>query len=171
MKSALIVIDVQNLLVDAKPYRIEECLENIQELLSVARRSDMEIIFVRHSDQEFIYGSPEWELSDILAVRNNEKIVDKHFNSIFKDTDLNEYLKQSEINHLILCGMVTNYCVDTSCRVAFELGYQVTIAEGSTTLFATEDFAADLLQDYYEDLWHERFAQVLPMEDVLKIMR
>ncbi len=71
-------------------------------------------------------------------------------------------------NRLILCGMQTEYCFDVSCKVAFELGYEVTIARGTTTTF-DNDFARahDLTRYYEEKIWANRYAQVLDLNKVL----
>ena len=73
---------------------------------------------------------------------------------------------------LILCGMQTEYCFDVSCKVAFELGYEVTIARDTTTTF-DNDFATarDLTRYYEEKIWANRYAQVLELNEVLSRLK
>ncbi len=56
MKSALLVIDIQNLLVKEKPYVIEERLALWQDSITKARQAGLEVIHVRHHDQELVKG-------------------------------------------------------------------------------------------------------------------
>lgn len=54
MNTALLVIDIQNLLVDSNPYAIEERLALWQETIAAARQNQIEVIYIRHNDEEFI---------------------------------------------------------------------------------------------------------------------
>ena len=80
---------------------------------------------------------------------------------MFKETGLKEYLDQQGIQQLVLCGMQTEYCVDTSVKVGFEYGYKLVIPEGAVTTFDGEDIPAETLNEFYENIWAERFADVL----------
>ena len=63
--------------------------------------------------------------------------------------------------------MQTEYCIDTTCRVAYEYGYSVIIPEGGTTTFDNITFKANELLKYYEQkIWNKRFASIIPIEDV-----
>lgn len=64
--------------------------------------------------------------------------------------------------------MATNYCIDATVKVAFEWGYEVAVVEHGTTTFATPDIAANILIDYHEKIWANRFAQVDDLETILK---
>ncbi len=64
-------------------------------------------------------------------------------------------------------GMLTNYCIDTTMRVAFELGYEVSVIEHGSTTFDDEDIPVSLLIDYHEALWDGRFALVEQLDVIL----
>jgi len=55
--------------------------------------------------------------------KENEAVVVKHFQSSFRDTELNDLLQRSEVKELIICGAMTHMCIDTTVRAAFDLGY------------------------------------------------
>lgn len=168
MKRALLVIDIQTLLVEAKPFVIAECLKVWQEAIAVCREKGIEVIYIRHNDEELITGSRGWAIDKAVAPQAGEKIFDKHYNSAFKETGLQAYLDSQEIEHVIMMGMATNYCVDTTVKVAFELGYHVSVIENATTTFDEEDMAADQLVKHYKSIWNGRFAQVADLETILK---
>lgn len=168
MKRALLVIDIQTLLVEAKPFVIAECLKVWQEAIAVCREKGIEVIYIRHNDEELITGSRGWAIDKAVAPQAGEKIFDKHCNSAFKETGLQAYLDSQEIEHVIMMGMATNYCVDTTVKVAFELGYHVSVIENATTTFDEEDMTADQLVKHYKSIWNGRFAQTADLETILK---
>ena len=167
MKTALLAIDMQNLLVEEKPFAIEERLALWQDSITKARQAGIEIVYVRQNDEEFAPGSPGWEIHPAVAPLADEKIVDKQYSSAFKDTDLKAYLDEQGIERLILLGMSTNFCIDTTIKVAFELGYTLAVIKDGTTTPYTADLPAKELIDQYETIWSWSFAQVDTLENIL----
>lgn len=165
MKTAFIIIDVQNILVETG-FETEKLLEKIAYLQDQARSKNIEIIYVQHIENPEAQTSKDWQLSAFLNRKPDEKIFQKKYNSIFKETGLKEYLDQQGIEQLVLCGMQTEYCVDTSVKVAFEYGYQLVIPEGAVTTFDGEDIPAETLNEFYENIWEERFADVLDYKTI-----
>ena len=165
MKTAFIIIDVQNILVETG-FQTESLLEKISYLQNQARSKNIEIIYVQHIETPEAQTSEDWQFSPLLKRQANEKIFQKKYNSIFKETGLKEYLDQQGIEQLVLCGMQTEYCVDTSVKVAFEYGYQLVIPEGAVTTFDGEDIPAETLNEFYENIWAERFADVLDYKSI-----
>ncbi|MBY5005825.1 cysteine hydrolase [Streptococcus suis] len=168
MKSALLVIDIQNLLVEEKTYAIEERLALWQDSLAQARQAGLEVIHVRHHDQELVKGTADWEIHSTVAPLASEKIFDKTFNSAFKETGLHAYLQEKGIEQLIIMGMATNFCVDTTVKVAFEYGYQLAIIKDGTTTGFTGNLSPKDLIDQYQMIWDGRFAQVDTLENILR---
>ncbi|BCP63240.1 MULTISPECIES: cysteine hydrolase family protein [Streptococcus] len=168
MKSALLVIDIQNLVVEGKPFAIEERLQLWQDSLALVRQSGIEVIYIRHHDQELVKDTPDWEIHPLVAPLENEMIFDKTFNSAFKETGLHSYLQKQKINKLIIMGMATNFCVDTTVKVAFEYGYQLAIIKDGTTTGYTGKMDAKDLIDHYQNIWSWNFAQVDTLENILR---
>ncbi|HFI0271304.1 TPA: cysteine hydrolase family protein [Streptococcus suis] len=168
MKSALLVIDIQNLVVEGKPFAIEERLRLWQESLALVRQSGIEVIYIRHHDQELVKDTPDWEIHPLVAPLENEMIFDKTFNSAFKETGLHSYLQKQKINKLIIMGMATNFCVDTTIKVAFELGYKVAVIQDGTTTGYTGKLDAEDLIDHYQNIWSWNFAQVDTLENIIR---
>ena len=168
MKTALLVVDIQNDLIENLPYQIQNFLFIWQKLITSCREKGVEVIYVRHHDEELVFDSHGWKIYDGVAPKAGEKIFDKQYNSAFKETSLQEYLASQAFNHLVIIGMATDYCIDTTVKVAFELGYQVTIPKNGTTTFDSDFLTAKQLQKHYEAIWHNRFAKVKTIEEILK---
>ncbi|WP_029186833.1 cysteine hydrolase family protein [Streptococcus suis] len=168
MKSALLVIDIQNLLVEEKPYAIEERLALWQDSITKARQAGIEIIYVLQNDEELVKGTADWEIHSTVAPLASEKIFDKTFNSAFKETGLHAYLQEKGIEQLIIMGMATNFCIDTTIKVAFELGYKVAVIQGGTTTGYSGKLDAKDLIDHYQNIWSWNFAQVDTLENIIR---
>ena len=165
MKTAFVIIDVQNILVETG-FETEKLIEKITYLQDQARSKNIEIIYVQHIENPEAQTSEDWQLSALLNRKPDEKVFQKRYNSMFKETGLKEYLDQQGIEQLVLCGMQTEYCVDTSVKVGFEYGYKLVIPEGAVTTFDGEDIPAETLNEFYENIWEGRFADVLDYKTI-----
>ena len=167
---ALIIIDMQTALVQEHPYNEERVIENIKALLALFREKKIPVIYIRHDGgkgDELEKGTKGWEIYSEIKLLEGEKIFDKNYNSAFCKTGLHEYLQEIGAKHIVMCGMQTEYCFDVSCKVAFEYGYQVTIAKDTTTTFDNAFATGETLAKYYEDkIWNNRYAQVVSIEEL-----
>ena len=170
-KMAVLIVDVQKALVEAHPYREEEFLQELENLADSARKAGTEIIYVRHdggAGDKLESGTEGWKIHEAVEPKTGERIFDKSFNSAFLETDLEEYLKEKQITDLILMGMQTEYCIDATCKAAFELGYGVVIPTGATTTYDNEFMSGEATVRFYEEkIWAGRFADLMPAEAVL----
>ena len=165
MKTAFIIIDVQNVLVETG-FQTKSLLGKISYLQNQARSKNIEIIYVQHIENSEARTSEDWQLSALLNRKPAEKVFQKKYNSIFKETGLKEYLDKKKKKKLVLCGMQTEYCVDTSVKVAFEYGYQLIVPEGAVTTFDGDDIPAETINEFYEDIWEEHSADVLDYKHI-----
>lgn len=130
--TALLVIDVQVGVV-AEAFKRDEVVANIAAAVSQARSTSIPVIWVQHSDDGLVYGSPEWEITPELVPVEGEPIVHKKFRSSFVNTNLEELLANAGIGHIIICGSETNNCVRHTCHAALEAGYDITLIEDAHT--------------------------------------
>lgn len=144
----------------------QKSIGKISYLQNQARSKNIEIIYVQHIENSEAQTSEDWQLSALLNRKPAEKVFQKKYNSIFKETGLKEYLDKQGIEKLVLCGMQTEYCVDTSVKVAFEYGYQLIVPEGAVTTFDGDDIPAETINEFYEDIWEEHFADVLDYKHI-----
>ncbi len=168
---ALLVVDVQKMLIDSHPYREKELLEEIRTLAGRAREKGVEVIYVRHNEDEeggLKPNTPAWQVHSAVAPVEGEKIFDKRFSSAFKNTGLDEYLHEKGIKTLVVCGMQTEYCIDATIKSAFDRDYKVYMPAGGSTTFDNRLATGDKLVAFYEKaIWDGRFADVIPLEEAL----
>ncbi|WP_455239403.1 isochorismatase family protein [Veillonella sp.] len=102
MAQALIVIDIQEGLVNETPYNTKDFIANTKAIIQHFRDQNIEVIFFRHSEDEGFLekGSDNWQVYHELKPKEKETIFNKYYNSIFKDTELKEYLDRKNITDL-----------------------------------------------------------------------
>ncbi|WP_286029006.1 cysteine hydrolase family protein [Ligilactobacillus agilis] len=171
MTKALVVIDIQEGLIDLKPYKQTEFITNVKKIINHFRQTNLPVIFFRHTEAEGLLKkeSANWQVYHELAPASNEVIFNKHYNSIFKDTDFKEYLKQQGITELTFVGMQAEFCIDVSTKVAFELGYPLTLVEDAISTFDNDYLSAEQILDFYTNyIWRDRFATLKTTKNLIK---
>ena len=168
--TALLIIDVQNAMMEDKPYNGNLLISNIKNLLQTARERGLPVIYIRHdggNGDSLEKGTYGWQIYEEIAPAKNEIIFEKKLNSAFKNTGLHEYLQSINIHKLILTGMQTEYCIDATCKSAFDLGYEIIIPKHSSTTYDNNFFTAEALLTFFEEkIWQGRFASVISVESL-----
>jgi nicotinamidase-related amidase len=145
--TALLVIDVQmfGFGEDSPVYAGESLLANICDLVAHARAADVPVVYVQHCGAEGESaepGAPAWEIHPAIAPAEGEPVVQKGHPDAFQETTLLQELESKNIKRLVVAGMQTEYCVDTTCRRAYSLGYDVVLAEDAHSTWDTEHLTA-----------------------------
>jgi nicotinamidase-related amidase len=168
------VVDVQNSLVKAHPYNEKKVIGNIRKLILTARDHKKEVIYVRHDDgedTELEQGTAGWQIYKDIAPNSSELIIEKQYNSAFHKTGLREYLKSKAVDTIILVGLQTEYCIDATCKSAFDCGYKIIIPEETNTTFDNEYLSGNKLYEFYNyKIWNNRFAKILSIDEVTKVL-
>jgi nicotinamidase-related amidase len=140
-RSALVVVDVQQGFDDPVwgPRNNPACEENVAALIDAWRAEGQPIVFVRHDSIEpgspFTPGTPGNELRDILS-GEPDLLVAKSVNSAFHgEPDLAEWLRGEEIERVVVCGVQTNMCCETTARIAANLDFDMTFVLDATHTF------------------------------------
>lgn len=130
-KTALLVIDVQNeMYEESNPvYKAVEMIGNLQSLIQKARSADVPVVFVQHNDEGLVKGTHYWEIHPSVSPEEGDAVIQKWTPDSFHQTNLKEELEAKGIQHLVVTGNQTEMCVDTTCRRAFSLGYNVTLVK------------------------------------------
>lgn len=143
--AALLVIEMQNVFQTDLGIINDQQIKNIQNLINASEASGIKIIYVRHSDSSEIskpmvdwfggdkieYGSENWKMIEGFDLEG-KIIIDKNQYSAFFQTDLDIILKQNKIEDIIITGVMTNCCCETTARDAFMRGYRVFFINDST---------------------------------------
>ncbi len=138
--SALILIDIQNDYFPSFPDSkmplpaMDAAVQEAAKLLSAARDSGMKVVHIQHvmpsSDAPFfIPDTPGVEIHAGVAPLDSETVVTKARPSSFVGTGLDALLRDAGVDHLIVCGAMSQMCVDATVRAAVDLGYKVTVAQ------------------------------------------
>lgn len=170
--AALLIIDMQQGLIDEDPFGSTAFLENMEMLLEAARAQALPVVYVQHSSDDggdLVPGTKRWQICKALSPRAGEDVVQKRYNSAFMQTTLHDILQAKQIETLIIVGMQTEFCVDATIKSAFEKGYNILVPAKMTTTFEHPFMPACEIQKYYETcIWQWRYAQVLPLKDVIR---
>ncbi|MFY9648094.1 MAG: cysteine hydrolase family protein [Terriglobales bacterium] len=144
-KTALLIIDVQRgILEDPTLARkkeidlaLDETVTHIAALIEKAREMSVPVIYVQHDGgrgHRLESGTSGWPIRSEVAPRAGELIIHKSAPDAFFETSLAGELAARGITRLVICGCMTQYCIDTTVRRAVSLGYDVVlVADGHMT--------------------------------------
>lgn len=137
MKTALLVIDMQQGLCEGegRAHGSDEVIARINPMANRLREAAVPIVFIQHESTSgyLEHGTREWQLADGLQVQPGDLRVRKKTPDAFLNTDLEALLKARGVEAVIVCGMHTEFCVDTTTRRALALGYPVTLVADAHT--------------------------------------
>lgn len=153
MKSAVLVIDVQNILFDPipRPFEAKSVIERINQVTSWARANKKMVIYVQHEQMhsEIAFGTAGWQLQTHLNIADSDQLVRKTTPDSFLHTDLEALLKKNQIEHLIICGYATEFCIDTTVRQAAGLGYSIELVSDAHTTHDKSHASAEQIRAHH----------------------
>ncbi|MGB0907660.1 MAG: cysteine hydrolase family protein [Maricaulaceae bacterium] len=141
---ALILIDMQMAFRDEAYWggarNNPDAEEKALSLLSHWRSKDWPVFHIQHNSADpnsiLKTNRPEGAPLPGFEALEDETVIEKNVNSAFIGTDLEERLRASNINTLVICGLTTNHCVSTTTRMAGNLGFDVTLVGDACATFA-----------------------------------
>jgi nicotinamidase-related amidase len=142
-RTALIVIDVQRAFDEwetaGKRRNNPEAVARIVDLLSAFRDHRTPIFHIRHEgsrpNSSFLPGGTGYPVKDEAREMAGEPVIVKRVNSAFIGTDLEARLRGADIKTLVICGATTNHCVETTTRMAGNLGFDAQLVRDATWTF------------------------------------
>lgn len=156
-KTALVIIDVQKgMFLESDPvYKGAELLHNIHELLAKARSKGIPVFYIQHQEavgQPLEYGTEGWEIHEKIAPLPRDILIQKKTPDSFYQTSLDTELKKRDIRHVVLAGIQSDVCVDTTCRRAFSLGYKVTLVTDAHSTWDTKELTAQQVINHHNQV-------------------
>ncbi len=161
---ALLVIDMQRYFLDPKEDAFLEkgpaIVPNVKKLISVFRKKGLPIIFTRHAHRKGEGtgqmgswwkndlpwdGDPAADLIADIGPAEGEQIITKSRYSAFERTIVGPYFKGHGIETVVICGVMTHLCVETSARHAFILDFQPVVVSDACATQTDEHHKASLL--------------------------
>ena len=171
MSNALVIIDVQQGMFTFRLplHRGDEIVERIAGLLERARAAQMPIFHVQHDGgpgHPLAKGSPGWAHHAAVAPQHGEPVIEKQQSSAFHDTDFHAQLQAKGIDQLIIAGIQTEMCVDSTCRAAVALGYRVVLVADAHSTFDSPVLPAESIIAHHNQTLGGRFAELRAAADM-----
>ena len=141
--TALIVVDVQRAFDEweaaGKRRNNPQALARIADLLGAFRDRGAPIFHIRHQgtrpNSSFLPDGSGYPVKDEAREIGEEPVIVKRVNSAFIGTDLETRLRAADIKTLVICGATTNHCVETTTRMAGNLGFDTRLVRDATWTF------------------------------------
>lgn len=167
---ALLILDMQVGLFHGpdKPWAGEALLDTLNALLTKAHSAGAPVFLARHvgpPGSPIEPGSPLTQLLPQLRLAGNEMIFEKTRPNAFAMTGLAEQLKACGAEGLVIAGMKTQYCVDSTCRAARDLGFDAVLIANGHTCADTLDVKAPVIIAHHNATLAGPFCRVISAED------
>jgi len=183
MKQALLLIDIQN---DYFPGGAMELAGSTQAglraaaLLATFRDKGLPVVHVQHVSTRpgatfFLPGTHGVRIHESVAPVDGETVIRKHYPNSFRETPLLEHLRGLQAGQLVIAGMMTHMCVDSTTRAATDLGFQCLLAHDAcatrSLAFSGSTIAAEQVHLAFLAALDGLFARVLPVEELSEMVR
>jgi nicotinamidase-related amidase len=131
MIKALIIVDIQNDYFENGKMELvgsDKASENAKIILETFRNKKLPIVHIQHIATSptatfFIQDTEGVKINKNVEPKADEKVIVKHYPNSFRETELLDFLKSNQISDLVICGMMTHMCIDTTTRAAYDLGF------------------------------------------------
>jgi nicotinamidase-related amidase len=173
MSKALVVIDVQKGMwgnPDYPPYDDRGVLERIAKLIAEARAAGAPVMYVQHHNLDepkhpFKPGLPGYPFHEKIEPEPGDDVTVKHKSSAFHATDLDAKLKARGVDHLVITGMQSEFCVNSTIRGAYERDYKITLVSDAHSTGDTPVAKAKAIVALQNLITHD-FGEVVPAAQV-----
>jgi len=157
MITALLIIDVQHGLCSGEyeAFEATRVIERINRVSRKMREAGAPVVVIQHEalDGPLEYGTAGWNLAAGLDVQPTDVYVRKKATDSFHNTDLQAILQAHGVKKLAICGLQSEFCVDTTTRRALALGYPVTlVSDAHSTMDNSVLSAAQITAHHNETL-------------------
>lgn len=175
---ALLVIDVQKeySATGALPVeRFDETVKNVRALLDAARSNEKSVVVhVRHisrtpGDSSFDAGSPGLDFIDEVRPLAEEFVLTKHYPSAFTNPELDRFLLRHGAKSVVICGLTSFICCESTSREASALGYNVYYVDDAISEFALGRFSAQELHNMVSAVQGAMFSKVASTAEAISL--
>lgn len=178
--AALLVIDVQNSFKVGPRWarRSNPAFEtNVARLVTSFREAGRPVIFVLHSDSDdaFSVTSPHYRLMEFLSPLPGEPTIHKTTRNCFTSTNLLPMLLQQGVRRVVITGIQTEQCCETTARVGADLGFDVDFVTEATLTFPIaenedgtgKELSTNEIIERTEFALRRRFARIATVDDIV----
>jgi len=178
MHQALLLIDIQN---DYFPGGAMELVRSSEagmqagKLLHAFRQKSRPVIHIQHISTRqgatfFLPNTKGADFHESVTPINDETVFQKNYPNSFRETPLLEHLRRQQITQLVIAGMMTQMCIDTTVRAAADLGFQCLLAHDACATkslsFGGATVPAEHVQTSFLAALNGLFAKVLSVEEL-----
>lgn len=172
MIDALVIIDVQQGMFnipELQPFDGEATVRRIAGLLGRSRTAGLPIVFIQHDGGT---GHPldstgsGFPFHHDLAPHHGERVIVKTRCNAFHGTEVEQVMRTVGIGRVAVCGMQSQYCIDTFVRAASERGFEVELVSDGHTTFDTNTLKAEQIIAHHNETLGGGFATLVRAADV-----
>jgi nicotinamidase-related amidase len=170
MNEALILIDIQeDLFSDPKNriYNETGFIININRLIEHFREENKTIIFIRHADEELIPGTLAWQIYSGIKSEPEDLYIEKTTPDSFFKTDLLRTLTELKIDSILIAGLQTDCCIDTTCRSAFGKDIKTVLVSDAHSTYDNSFMKADKIIEYHNKIIGRWFAKLKTTNEII----
>lgn len=179
MTRALLIVDIQNDYFPGGAMELvgsDEAAAQTVRLLQAFRKKSLRVIHIQHIALEpgatfFLPNSQGVQIHESVAPADGEAHFQKHLPNSFLNTPLLEYLRKHEISDLVIAGMMTHMCIDSTTRAAADLGFDVLLAHDAcatkSLILGDITVSAANVQTSFLAALDGTFAEVVTTDEVL----
>lgn len=172
MKKALIIVDIQNDYFPGGKMELvgsDAAAQQAAALLAAFRAKQWPVVHIQHIAASpnatfFLPGTAGADIHESVAPLAGETVLQKNYPNSFRKTGLLDFLKQQDVKQVVIAGMMTHMCIDTTTRAAFDLEFQCEVAHDACATkalsFGDVTVPAPQVQHAFMSALHGTFAQV-----------
>ncbi|MBI5878188.1 MAG: cysteine hydrolase [Chloroflexi bacterium] len=169
--TALLIIDVQKGLFDLDPplHDGEGVLATIKSLIDKAHATNTPVIYVQHNGGAKSVLRPDrpgFPIHPAIAPATGDPIFRKNHPDAFQGTELQSYLESHGLKHLVVVGIQSDYCVDTTTRRAYSLGFDVTLVQDGHSTWGDDAISAPQIIAHHNIVLGDSFATLKSAREI-----
>ncbi|PFG11903.1 cysteine hydrolase family protein [Bacillus sp. es.036] len=173
-ETALLIIDVQNRMFQrgGSVYHDAKLLYNLKKLIASAKSKQMPIFYIQHESKglNLQRHSENWKLHPFLTVEKDDLVIQKTTPDSFCETTLEKQLHDNGIKNLLIAGLQTEVCIDTTCRSAHSKGFSTHLIEDAHSTWDTPILkASQMIQHHNHTL--QWFANTISTDQFVDRLR
>ena len=178
--AALLLIDIQQSFLSRPYWSSQEWPQfstSVSKLINGALAKSVPVVHIFHVEKNgpFALESGLVKLMEDIPAQH-DALFQKHVHNAFTDTGLKQWLDERNIGKVIVCGIRTEQCCETTTRVASDLGYEVDFVTEATLTFpmtharSGRTYAAAEIREKTELVLAQRFATIRSVDEALAVL-
>lgn len=168
MTKALLIVDMQIMPFIWKNYggktlyQEEQLIANTKTLIEKAKQAHAPVLYVMYTEtgeSPRAEGQPLWQVHPEICPQETDCMIVKYYADSFLKTDLLAHLQERGVTAVTICGVQTEFCVDTTVKSAFSHGFAVELASDCHSTFDSDLLPAEQIIAHHNNILSQ-FAQV-----------